>query len=121
MRATTIAATVFILFFALAADAAAAAGSRKQLWGAIAYNSKSGAYGFAVDRASKRAAEGEAFRRCGNDCDVTRTFRNSCGAIADDERQFAWSTGATREMAEQKALEKCTGSACKIIVWACTS
>jgi hypothetical protein len=120
MRATTIAATVLILLFALAADAAAAAGSRKQLWGAIAYNSKSGAYGYAVDRASTRAAESEAFRRCGNDCDVTRTFRNSCGAIADDERHFAWSTGATREMAEQKALEKCAGSTCKIVVWACT-
>jgi len=119
MRAITIATAVLTLAFALAAEAAPRSG--KQPWGAIAYNSKSGAFGYAVDRATRRAAESEAFRRCGSDCDVTRTFRNSCGAIADDERQFAWSSGATRAMAEQKALAKCAGSTCKIAVWACTS
>ncbi|MGB7543114.1 MAG: DUF4189 domain-containing protein [Burkholderiales bacterium] len=121
MRAITIATAVLILVFALAADAAGAFRSRKQLWGAIAYNSKSGAYGFAVDRTSKRAAESEAFRQCGSDCDVTRTFSNSCGAIAGDAHHFAWGAGATRAIAEQKALGKCTSSACKIAVWACTS
>ena len=119
MRTTTLTTAVLILVFSLAA-AADAAKPGKQPWGAIAYNSKSGAYGYAVDRASKRAAESEAFRRCGNDCDVTRTFRNACGAIANDERHFAWSTGATREMAKQKALEKCNPGTCEIAVWACT-
>jgi hypothetical protein len=121
MRAITIATTVLILAYALAADAAGAARSRKQLWGAIAYNSTSGAYGYAVDRASKRAAESEAFRQCGGDCDFTRTFSNSCGAIAGDARHFAWGAGATRAIAEQKALGKCAGSTCEITVWACTS
>lgn len=119
MRAITIA--TIVLAFALADAAAAAARSKRPLWGAIAYDSKSGAYGYAVDLASKRAAESEAFRRCGSDCDVTRTFRNACGAVAGDERHFSWSTGANREIAERKALDKCARNACKILVWACTS
>jgi hypothetical protein len=94
--------------------------SSKSPWGAIAYNSATGAFGYSVDQPAKRAAETEAFRQCGGDCDVVKTFRNACGAIADGERHFAWDTGATREIAEAKARKKCGGSSCRIAVWACT-
>ena len=126
MRSFAIAAAL-LAFSVLATDADAARVGKRQLWGSIAYNSKSGIYGFAVDLKTKRDAETEAFRQCG-DCDVIKTFRDACGAIADRPRKldkpkkpaFVWETGASREIAERKALQKC-GAECKIAVWACTS
>ena len=85
-----------------------------------AENSRTGAYGYAVDRKTKREAEAEAFRICGTNCDLLRTFRDSCGAVAARPKRVASDTGASREIAEAKALRKC-GDNCKIAVWACTS
>ena len=52
---------------------------------------------------------------------MIRSFRNACGAIAKDAQRFIWATGATRAITEQQALDECTGDACAIVVWACTS
>ncbi|SRR5712691_6274984 len=120
MRAFTIAA-VLLAFSALATDAAGARFGKRQLWGSIAYNSKTGSYGYDVDRTTKRDAETEAFRLCGANCDLIRSFRNSCAAVAARPKRVASDTGASREIAETKALKKCGGSECKIAVWACTS
>jgi hypothetical protein len=119
MRTFAIAAAL-LAFSAFATDVAGARFGKRQLWGSIAYNSKSGAFGYAVDLKTKRDAETEAFRQCG-DCDVIKTFRDSCGAIAEKPKKFVWETGASREIAERKALSKCGGAECKIAVWACTS
>jgi len=119
MRTFAIAAAL-LAFSALATEAAGARVGKRQLWGSIAYNSKSGVFGYALDRKTKRDAEAEAFRQCG-DCDVIKTFRDSCGAIAEKPKKFVWETGASREIAERKALQKCGGAECKIAVWACTS
>ena len=113
------AASLLLALAALATEASAARHGKRQLWGAIAYSSSSGAYGYAVDRKTKRDAESEAFRQCG-DCDVIKTFRDSCGAIAEKPARFAWETGASQQIVERKALQKC-GSECRIAVWACTS
>ena len=110
------------VFLALAfslAGAAAAQKAGKGLWGALAYSTKTGAYGYSVDRTTKREAETEAFRLCGTNCDLTRTFRNGCAAVATRPKRVAADTGASREIAEAKALRKC-GDQCKIAVWACT-
>ncbi len=110
-----------LVAFALSFDAAAARYGKRQLWGSIAYSTKTGAYGYAVDRKTKREAEAEAFRICGTNCDLLRTFRDSCGAVAARPKRVASDTGASREIAEAKALKKCGGGECKIAVWACTS
>lgn len=110
----------FLLGMLLAVSGHAATVAPRNPWGAIAYSSSTGAYGYAVDRASKRAAEAEAFAQCGADCDVIRTFRNACGAIAETDRHYAWETGASREIVEMKARKKCGADACTIAVWACT-
>ncbi len=120
MRAFAIAAAL-LAFCVLATDAAGARAGKRQLWGSIAYSSKTGSYGFAVDRTTRRDAETEAFRLCGANCDLVRTFRNSCGAVAARPNRVASDTGASREIAEAKALKKCGGGECKIAVWACTS
>jgi hypothetical protein len=116
----TIAIACALLAFAmLATDATGARVGKRQLWGSIAYSSTSGSFGYAVDLRTKREAETEAFRQCG-DCDVIKTFRDACGVIADKPKKFVWETGASREIAERKALQKC-GADCKIVVWACTA
>jgi len=121
MRIFAIFAVLLLAATSLTANATGARSAKKQLWGAIAFSNKTEAYGYAVDQSTKRAAEAEASRQCGADCDVIKSFRNACGAIARDTRRFYWATGATRAIVEKQALDKCKGSACKISVWACTS
>ena len=111
---------MIVLALTLAAeDAAAQKAEKGGLWGAIAYSTKTGAYGYAVDRTTKRDAETEAFRICGTNCDLLRTFRNGCGAVAVRPKRVSSDTGASRQIAEAKALRKC-GDTCKVAVWACT-
>jgi len=112
-------AVLVVLASTLVAGVAEAQKAAKGPWGAIAYSTRTGAYGYAVDRTSKRDAETEAFRICGTNCDLLRTFRNGCGAVAVREKRVSSDIGASREIAEAKALRKC-GDQCKIAVWACT-
>jgi len=107
---------VLAMTFTVGAGAQKASKGR---WGALAYSTKTGAYGYAVDRTTKRDAETEAFRICGTNCDLMRTFRNGCAAVAARPKRVSSDTGASREIAEAKALRKC-GDNCKIAVWACT-
>lgn len=119
MRALTV-VLVLLALLIVALDAAAARNGKRQLWGAIAYSSKTGAYGYSVDVKTKRDAETEAFRQCGSNCDLIKTFRDSCGVVAVGGKRVTWETGASREIAETKALKKC-GDGCATKVWACTS
>ena len=120
MRKVLIATLVLLALLIVALEASAARPGNRQLWGAIAYSSKSGSYGYAVDKRTKRDAETEAFSRCGSNCDLIRTFRDACAAVATKPARTSSDTGASREIAEMKALKKC-GSDCAIKVWACTS
>ena len=112
-------AAFLILAFSVANAAIAQKAAKSGLWGSIAYSTKTGAYGYAVDYATKRAAETEAFRICGTNCDLVRSFRNACAAVATREKRVTSDTGASREIAQAKALRKC-GDRCTIAVWACT-
>jgi hypothetical protein len=116
------AAAVFVLlaFAAFAIEADAARHGNRQLWGAIAYNNKTGAYGYVIDVKTKRDAETAAFNQCGSGCDFIKTFRDACGVVAVGGKRVSYESGASREIAEAKALKKC-GDACAVKVWACTS
>ncbi len=119
MRARAVALVLLALLIA-ALDAAAARQGKRQLWGAIAYDIKTGSYGYAVDRKTKRDAETDAFRQCGSNCGLIRTFRDACAAVAAKPTRTSSDTGASRQIAEMKALKKCGGD-CAVKVWACTS
>ena len=113
----------FLVLLALpivAPDAAAARQGNRQLWGAIAYDTKSGSYGYAIDMKTRREAEAAAFRQCGANCDLIRPFRDACAAVAAKPTRTSSDTGASREIAQMKAMKKC-GSDCAIKVWACTT
>jgi len=111
---------LLVAFAFLSFDAAGARVGKRQLWGAIAYDTKTGSYGYAVDRKTKRDAETDAFRQCGSNCGLIRTFRDACAAVAAKPTRTSSDTGASREIAQMKAMKKC-GSDCAIKVWACTS
>ena len=53
---------LLVTFVLFSVDAAAARYGKRQLWGSIAYSTKTGAYGYAVDRKTKRDAEAEIGR-----------------------------------------------------------
>ena len=126
-------AALFALVAALVAGNAAAASKpgkhAQRPWGAIAFSSSTGQFGYAVDYTTRRAAESEAFRLCGPQCDVIRSFRDTCAALASRGGTHAWDTGSSREIAEMKAGRKCAAGrggaagrdACRISVWACTT
>ena len=120
MRVALTAALVLLALLIVALDVFAARPGNRQLWGAIAYSTKSGSYGFSVDRRTRRDAEMEAFRQCGANCDLIRPFRDACAAVAARPGRTSSDTGASREIAEMKAMKKC-GSDCAIKVWACTT
>ena len=120
MRSALTAALILLALLIVALDAAAARVGKRQLWGAIAYSTRTGSYGYAVDRKTKRDAEADAFRQCGANCDLIRPFRDACAAVAAKPARTSSDTGASREIAEMKAMKKC-GSDCTVRVWACTS
>jgi len=111
---------VLLALLIVALEASGARYGNRKLWGAIAYSTKSGSYGYAVDRNTRRDAEMDAFRQCGANCDLIRPFRDACAAVASKPTRTSSDTGASREIAEMKAMKKC-GSDCAVKVWACTS
>jgi outer membrane biogenesis lipoprotein LolB len=93
---------------------------RTQYYGAIAYHSASGSFGWASDRRTSRDARIEALEQCGRqECVIVATLSRSCGALAKNSQKFIVQKGATRKEAETKAMGKC-GPQCEIAVWTCT-
>ena len=95
-------------------------------YGAIAYGTKSGAYGWSNDFNDAPAAEKEALHNCsanGDDCQVVVDFWNSCAAVAADQDVVAYGLGDTQAKAEDQAMAACTkdgGKQCAVQAWSCT-
>ncbi|MEW6533957.1 MAG: DUF4189 domain-containing protein [Thermodesulfobacteriota bacterium] len=95
-------------------------------YGAIAYSSSTGRYGYSYDYGSRGDAESAAVTNCArSDCQVKVWFRNSCGALARaGNGALGYGFGfADRSGAESRALAECgaRGSSCRIVSWACTT
>ena len=94
-------------------------------YGAIAYSSSSGRYGYSYDFGSRAEAENYAISKCGrSDCVVKVWFRNACGALAVGQRGgLGWGWSGSRGGAEDIALNECQAktSACNVRVWSCTT
>ena len=75
--------------------------------------------------ARARDASVAALKQCGHQrCEVVHKFKNGCAALADGPKAAAAASGATRDEAETKALQRCTkvngAASCNLIAWACT-
>ena len=102
--------------------------STGDLFGAIAYNSEDGSYGYGYNFPDRASAEARAIRECerasqGKACEVLVWFQNACGALARDGRNNAGSGwGETRELAQKEAVASCRsigGSDCAVVETIC--
>jgi len=119
---------VMVLATALLAAAPADAAKQSAVpnrFGAIAYHRASQSWGVGYDKARARDASVEALKQCGHrECEIVHKFKNGCAALADGPKNFAISSGVTRDEAETKTLKRCgtsnRGASCSLIAWACT-
>jgi serine/threonine-protein kinase len=102
--------------------------SARNYFGAIAYSTTSGAYGYSYDYPTRSEAEARAISECrtrGSGCEVVIWYRNACGALAtapNGARGWAWA--ATRKKAQNSALEYCRnhgGDDCGVLCWSCAT
>ncbi len=94
-------------------------------YGAIAYSTDSGRYGYSYDYDSRAAAEERAVSECNDSsCTAVLWFRNACGALATGDGH-AYGTGwaSDRSEAENTAMSYCNknGTNCSITRWVCTT
>ena len=85
-------------------------GGRSKNYGAIAYSTKNGAYGYSHGWTNNKKAEKVAVKNCsanGKGCKSRVWFYNSCGAVAADGGKVAWGQGSNTQEASKKALDKC--------------
>ena len=96
------------------------------MYGAIAYDTATGAYGYTYNYGNRASAESAALSRCGRPgCEVRTWFYNACGALStSNDGGWGSSRGSSRYNAEVKALNACRqinpGKNCSIRCWACT-
>lgn len=111
---------LFLLFFLATSVDAAKQAAVPNRYGAIAYHRASQSWGLSYDTARARDAEVAALKQCGQrECLVVHKFKNGCAALAANARTFAAASGATRDEAETKALNRC-GAGCTALAWGCT-
>lgn len=82
----------------------------KGVYGAIAYNVKTGSYGFSNSWDNREKAEKTALGYCskyGKGCKSMVWFSNSCGAVASDGKKATWGQASSVPAAERQALDKC--------------
>jgi hypothetical protein len=104
-------------------------GAARQSYGAIAYSTQTGAYGYSDDWDNQAQAEQTAMRYCnenGYGCEIMVWFYNSCGAVAADAGSgaAAWGQNSSETEAKRIALENCTqsgGQNCEIKVSHCSN
>lgn len=94
--------------------------------GAIAIDDEVGdedpGYGISTGMASKEAASKDALAQCkkaGNDNCKVKVWFNGCGAYATSKNFYGVGYGATKKVAESKALSECGKSSCEVKVSEC--
>jgi Domain of unknown function (DUF4189) len=104
----------FVVLATLAFPSASFAG-----WGAIAYNSSTGASGESHGHGSQAEAENAALKLCGGGCSIINSEENSCIALATSARRWGEGHGyATQEEAVNAAHAACNVG-CILKEWAC--
>ena len=100
----------------------------KTLYGAIAYDAKSGAFGYSYDFRDGPGAEEKALAGCrakgSSGCVVVVDFWNTCAAVAAAGTTVDYGLGKSQQIAESEAIAACTkdgGSGCEVQAWSCTN
>src|SRR5512145_1163287 len=99
---------------------------KSQKHAAIAYDEKTGGWGYSYDQITEDIAKKEATVKCPH-CTVRLSWNQGCGALAQSETKAEIMTtglGTNRPAAESKAKDECKakgGDKCKVLVYACNS
>ncbi len=104
-----------------------AAGQAEAAFAALAFSPADGSHGRSHGFATRAQAERAAMQFCrnagGRDCRVVNWAQNSCAALAVG-RNNGWGTfgGASRQVAERRALASCSGrtTGCQLRAWTCS-
>lgn len=100
--------------------------AKTQKHAAIAYDEKTGGWGYSFDQLTEDLAKSGATSKCGT-CTVRVSWNQGCGALADSTTKkgvMGTGVGSNRVAAEGAARSDCLakgGGACKIAIWACNS
>ena len=93
-------------------------------FGAIAYSTSSGSYGYSYDYSSRGEAEDRALAECSGDCKVVLWFKNACGALAvGNDHGYGTAWAGERGEAEATAMGYCRqySQGCQVVRWVCTT
>ncbi len=102
------------------------AAKKSQKHAAIAYDEKTGGWGYSHDHLSAELAKKAATAKCST-CTVRLTWNQGCGALAQSESKkeiMTTAQGSNRPAAESAAKKECVdkgGGTCKVLVYACNS
>ena len=116
-RTAAILVTLCILFGGLATANA------QNMYGSLAYNYQTGAWGWAVDYYTQEDANYAAMEQCGY-CEIVLEFWNTCAAFAlGSDGAYGWGYDYDPQTAQDYALYNCSqyGYNCQIVNWACTT
>jgi hypothetical protein len=100
--------------------------AKSQKHAAIAYDEKTGGWGYSFDKLTDEIAKSAATEKCST-CTVRLTWNQGCGALAQSTTKKEIMTtgiGTNRPAAEGAAKSDCAakgGGACKVLVYACNS
>lgn len=94
------------------------------MFGSLAFNKDTDAYGWAVDFETQGEADAAALKSCGDGCDVVIQFQNTCAAFAlGDNHSWGWAHNVNKSIAQKNAVANCSkyGTGCTMKVWGCTT
>lgn len=100
--------------------------AKTQKHAAIAYDEKTGGWGYSYDQLTEDLAKSAATQKCPT-CTVRLTWNQGCGALAQSTTKkdiMTTGLGVNRPAAEGAARTDCVGKgggACNILVYACNS
>jgi hypothetical protein len=99
---------------------------KSQKHAAIAYDEKTGGWGYSHDHLTAELAKKAATEKCST-CTVRLAWNQGCGALAQSESNkeiMTTAQGTNRLAAESAAKKDCVdkgGGTCKVLVYACNS
>jgi hypothetical protein len=100
--------------------------AKTQKHAAIAFDEKTGGWGYSYDQLTEDLAKSAATAKCPT-CTVRLSWNQGCGALAQSATKkdiMTTATGTTRLAAEGAAKSEClakSGGACNVLIYACNS
>ena len=100
--------------------------AKTQKHAAIAYDEKTGGWGYSYDQLTEDLAKSTATAKCST-CTVRLSWNQGCGALAQSASKkdvMTTATGTTRLAAEGAAKSECVakgGGMCNVLIYACNS